>query len=76
MPRHILLKYLREIGWGGVGWTNLSQNRDRWRVLVNTVLNLQIQEFLRNVGTSHMSEINKPLHSNGHLPNITHVVAA
>jgi hypothetical protein len=31
---------LREIGFGGVDWIDLAQDRDRWRALVNTVLNL------------------------------------
>jgi hypothetical protein len=33
---------LREIGWGGIGWTDLAQDRDQWRPLVNTVMNLRI----------------------------------
>jgi hypothetical protein len=33
---------LREIGWGRVEWIKLSQDRDRWRVLVNTVMNLRV----------------------------------
>jgi hypothetical protein len=32
---------LREIGFGGVDWINLAQDRDRWRALVNMVMNLQ-----------------------------------
>jgi hypothetical protein len=31
----------REIGWGSVDWIQLAQDRDRWRALVNTVMNLQ-----------------------------------
>jgi hypothetical protein len=27
---------LRETGWGSVEWIQLAQDRDRWRVLVNT----------------------------------------
>jgi hypothetical protein len=26
---------LREIGWGGIDWTDLAQDRDQWRALVN-----------------------------------------
>jgi hypothetical protein len=33
---------LREIGWGSVDWIQLAQDRDRWRDLVNTVMNLQV----------------------------------
>jgi hypothetical protein len=33
---------LREVGWGGVDWIDLAQDRDQWRALVNTVMNLQV----------------------------------
>jgi hypothetical protein len=33
---------LREIGWGDVDWIDMAQHRDQWRVLVNTVVNLQV----------------------------------
>jgi hypothetical protein len=33
---------LVEVGWGDVDWINLVQDRDRWRALVNAVLNLQV----------------------------------
>jgi hypothetical protein len=33
---------LREIGWDGMNWINLAQERDQWRVLVNTVMNLRV----------------------------------
>jgi hypothetical protein len=33
---------LREIGWGGIDWIELSQDRDGWRALVNTVMNLRV----------------------------------
>jgi hypothetical protein len=32
--------YLREIGWDGVDWLELTQDREKWRALVNTVTNL------------------------------------
>jgi hypothetical protein len=33
---------LREIGWGGMDWINLAEDRDQWRVLANTVMNLRV----------------------------------
>jgi hypothetical protein len=33
---------LREVGWGGMDWINLAQDRDRWRALVYTVMNLRV----------------------------------
>jgi hypothetical protein len=33
---------LKEIGWDGVDWIDLAQNRDQWRALVNTVMNLRV----------------------------------
>jgi hypothetical protein len=33
---------LREIGWDGVEWIDMAEDRDQWRALVNTVLNLQV----------------------------------
>jgi hypothetical protein len=33
---------LREIGLGGVDWTRLSQDRDRWRAVVCAVMNLRV----------------------------------
>jgi hypothetical protein len=33
---------LGETGWGSVDWIQLAQDRDRWRALVNTVMNLRV----------------------------------
>jgi hypothetical protein len=33
---------LREIGWDGVDWIDMAQNKDQRRTLVNTVLNIQV----------------------------------
>jgi hypothetical protein len=33
---------LGDIGWGGVDWIGLAQDRDKWRALVNSVMNLRV----------------------------------
>jgi hypothetical protein len=33
---------LMEIGLGGVKWIHLAQDRDRWRAVVNAVMNPQV----------------------------------
>jgi hypothetical protein len=33
---------LGETGWGGVDWINMAQDKDRWRALVNSVINLRV----------------------------------
>jgi hypothetical protein len=33
---------LIEIGWGGVDWIGLAQERDKWRALVNAVMNVLV----------------------------------
>jgi len=34
--------FLKETGWEGVDWINLAQDRDQWRTLVNTVMDLRV----------------------------------
>jgi hypothetical protein len=33
---------LRDIGWGVMDWIDMAQDWDRWRALVNTVMNHQV----------------------------------
>jgi hypothetical protein len=45
-PRRRWLDNIRmvlvEVRWGDVDWIGLAQDRDRWRALVNSVLNLRV----------------------------------
>jgi hypothetical protein len=43
---------LREIGFGDVDWIHWAQDRDRWRALVNTVMNLRVPLNAGNFLTS------------------------
>jgi hypothetical protein len=44
-PRHGWIDNVKvdlgEVGWGSVDWIGLAQDRDRWRALVNAVMNHQ-----------------------------------
>jgi hypothetical protein len=33
---------LGEVGWGDVDWIGLAQDRNRWRAVLNSVLNLRV----------------------------------
>jgi hypothetical protein len=33
---------LREIGWGGMDWINLAQDRDQWRGVMSMVVKLRV----------------------------------
>jgi hypothetical protein len=37
---------LREIGRDGMDWIDLVENKDQWRALLNTVMNLRVHKML------------------------------
>jgi hypothetical protein len=43
---------LGEIGWEGVEWMHLVEDRDQWRAVVNTIMNLRFSQKMGNFLTS------------------------
>jgi hypothetical protein len=45
-PRHRWVENikmdLREVGWDDMDWIDMAKDRDQWRALVNTVMNLRV----------------------------------
>jgi hypothetical protein len=58
---------LREIDWGGMDWIDLAQDRDQWRALVNTVMNLgapkNVGKFLSDCATGGFSRRTRSMKS-------------
>jgi hypothetical protein len=45
MPEDNIKMVLTDIGWGGMDWICLAQNRSLWRALVNTIMNLLVPKI-------------------------------
>jgi hypothetical protein len=46
IPRHIwednIKMDLQEVGWRDMDWIEMVQHRDRWRAIVNAIMNLRV----------------------------------
>jgi hypothetical protein len=56
------------VGWGDVDWIGLAQDRDRWRALVNSVLNLRVP---KTVGKLSIVQTTRGISSSAQLHGVT-----
>jgi hypothetical protein len=61
---------LLEICWGGVDWTGLAQDRDKWRALVNAVMNLRVA---KNAGKLSIAYIIGDLSSSSQFHRVSYL---
>jgi hypothetical protein len=59
---------LGEVGWGDVDWIGLANDRNRWRALVNSVLNLRVP---LNAGTLSSGLTSSGLSSSAQLHRVS-----
>jgi hypothetical protein len=64
---------LLEVGWGDVDWIGLAQDRDGWRALVNSVLNLRLP---RNAGKLSSVQTTRDLSSSARLHGVSYYLTA
>jgi hypothetical protein len=48
----IILKWIFKKWDAGMDWTDLAQSRDRWRALVNAVMDFRAPKSMANFSTS------------------------
>jgi hypothetical protein len=63
---------LVEVGWGDVDWIGLAQDMDRWRTLVNSVLNLRVSY---NAGKLSSVPTTRDLSRSVHLHRVSWLVS-
>jgi hypothetical protein len=44
---------LTEVGWGGVNWIGLAQDKEKWRAFVNAVMNTRVLLNARKLTTGY-----------------------
>jgi hypothetical protein len=53
LDERIIFRWILKIRWKGVEWNSLApQDGDKWRALVNKIMNIQISPNLRSLVTS------------------------
>jgi hypothetical protein len=62
---------LVEVGWGDEDWIGLAQDRDRWRAIVNSVLNIRVP---LNAGKLSSIQTTRDLSSSAQLHGVSYLV--
>jgi hypothetical protein len=65
---------LGEVGWGNVDWIGLAQDRNRWRVLVNSVMNFGFHKMLGNYRVASQLVASRVVLSSIELVNWLHII--
>jgi hypothetical protein len=63
---------LGEVGWGDVDWIGLAKDRNRWRALLNSVLNLRVPS---NVGKLSSGLASSGLSSSAQLHIVSYLIS-
>jgi hypothetical protein len=58
---------LGEVGWGDVDWIGLAQDRDRWRALVNSVLNIPVPQNAGKISSVQTTRKSRRMRWTGHV---------
>jgi hypothetical protein len=53
---------LGDVGWGGVDWIGLAQGRNRWRGLLNSILNLRVPKNAGKLSSGYITYAHARLH--------------
>jgi hypothetical protein len=56
--RWLILRWILEIGWGDVDWIGLTQDRDKWRALVNVVKSYLLRHVVNSLSVSLFISLN------------------
>jgi hypothetical protein len=59
IPSHMWVEHVKmdlvERAWGGVDWISLAQDRDKWRAVLNAVINLRVPEIAVKLSSDYIT---------------------
>jgi hypothetical protein len=47
------------MGWGGIEWIDMGQDRYRWRALVNTIMNFRAPQNVKNFSSGETGSVSR-----------------